>query len=94
MIDTGILRRIDDMGRIVLPKELRNSLNLKERDGMQIFLDDNSIILKPYRTMCFVCGESEMDQIATINGCTICRACAGKVVATLEATTIVSHERR
>lgn len=46
---TGIIRRIDDLGRIVVPKEVRRQLYIREGDPMEIFIDDNrTVILKPY----------------------------------------------
>ena len=48
---TGIVRRIDDLGRIVIPKEIRRQLKIEESDPVEIFLSgDGEIILKPYRT--------------------------------------------
>ena len=45
---TGIVRRIDDLGRIVIPKEIRRNMRLREGDAMEIFLDDNCVCLKKY----------------------------------------------
>ena len=47
---TGIVRRIDDLGRIVIPKEIRRSMRLREGDAMEIFLEDNCVCLKKYTT--------------------------------------------
>ena len=48
---TGIIRRIDDLGRIVIPKEIRKQLKIGEGDSLEIFLStDGEIIIKPYRT--------------------------------------------
>lgn len=48
---TGIIRRIDDLGRIVIPKEIRRSMRLREGDAMEIFLEDNCVCLKKYTTL-------------------------------------------
>ena len=48
---TGIVRRIDDLGRIVIPKEIRRSIRLREGDAMEIFLEDNCVCLKKYTTL-------------------------------------------
>ena len=48
MKTTGIIRRIDELGRIVIPKEIRRSLRIKESESIEIFIDDESIILKKY----------------------------------------------
>ena len=45
---TGIVRKVDELGRIVLPIELRRTLNIAERDTMEIFVDGNAIVLKKY----------------------------------------------
>ena len=45
---TGIIRRIDDLGRIVIPKEIRRNMRLREGDAMEIFLEDNCVCLKKY----------------------------------------------
>ena len=45
---TGIVRRVDDLGRVVIPMELRKTININEKDPLEIFTDGNSIILKPY----------------------------------------------
>ena len=48
MKSTGIIRRIDDLGRIVIPKEIRKNIKIKNGDSLEIFLEDASIILKKY----------------------------------------------
>ena len=48
MKSTGIVRKVDELGRIVLPKELRQTLNINERDPIEIFVDNSSIILQKY----------------------------------------------
>ena len=47
---TGIVRRIDDLGRIVIPKEIRRNLGLREGEAMEIFLENNRICLEKYST--------------------------------------------
>ena len=67
---TGILRKVDELGRIVIPMELRNKLNIEERDPLEIFVDGSSIILKKYSSSCTFCG-SEKD-LVTFNDKLIC----------------------
>ena len=55
---TGITRKIDELGRIVLPVELRRKLNLLERDAMEIYVEGRSIILKKHEISCVFCGSS------------------------------------
>ena len=74
IISTGIVRKVDELGRIVLPIELRRTLNIAERDSMEIFVDGGSIILKKYepepvksgrgkKYICEICKrEMEMDK--------------------------------
>ena len=59
MKSTGIVRRIDDLGRIVLPIELRKTLNIQERDSLEIYVDHSNIILKKFEPACIFCGSSE-----------------------------------
>ena len=51
MKSTGVIRRIDDLGRIVIPKELRKNLRIKEGDNLEIFIENDDIILRKYSTM-------------------------------------------
>ena len=54
---TGIIRKVDELGRIVIPMELRNKLDIIERDSLEIFVDVSSIILKNYNSCCTFCGS-------------------------------------
>jgi transcriptional pleiotropic regulator of transition state genes len=58
MKSTGIVRKIDELGRIVLPMELRRTLNLNIKDSMEIYVEGESVILKKYAPCCIFCGES------------------------------------
>jgi len=66
MKSTGIVRRVDELGRIVLPIELRRSLNINERDTLEIFVDDERIILKKYEPADIFTGS--MDDLIEYNG--------------------------
>lgn len=59
MNNTGIIRRVDELGRIVIPMEIRNRFNIKEKYPMEIYVDSDSIILKKYEPNCIFCGSSE-----------------------------------
>jgi transcriptional pleiotropic regulator of transition state genes len=59
MKSIGIVRRVDELGRIVLPSELRKTLNIEERDSLEIFTDDDKIILKKYQPSDIFTGEME-----------------------------------
>lgn len=53
---TGIIRRVDELGRVVIPIEIRNQFNIIEKDPIEIYVDDSSIILKKYEHNCVFCG--------------------------------------
>lgn len=54
---TGIIRRIDDLGRIVIPKEIRRTLRLREGDPMELFVDHDGVVFKPYRSIDYYKSE-------------------------------------
>ena len=66
MKSTGIVRRVDELGRIVLPIELRRNFNIKERDTLEIFIDDEKIILKKYEPSDIFTGS--MDDLIEYQG--------------------------
>jgi len=55
---TGIVRRVDELGRVVLPCELRRTLHIKDRDPLEVFVESDSIILKKYEPACIFTNES------------------------------------
>lgn len=56
---TGIIRRVDELGRVVIPIEIRNQFNIIEKDPIEIYVNDSSIILKKYEPNCIFCGSTE-----------------------------------
>ena len=82
MKSTGIVRKIDELGRIVLPKELRRTLDIEEKDPLEIFIEDNTIILKKYQPACMFCGNAR--DVTTFKGKNICPACAAELAKTLQ----------
>lgn len=70
---TGIVRRIDELGRVVLPIELRRTMNLDVRDPVEIFLEGESIVLRKYEAACLFCGGGH--QLTTFRGKQICSEC-------------------
>ncbi|MEG0830427.1 MAG: AbrB/MazE/SpoVT family DNA-binding domain-containing protein [Anaerovoracaceae bacterium] len=70
---TGIVRKVDELGRIVLPIELRRTLNIKIKDPIEIYVDGDMIMLKKYEPSCIFCGSNE--SIHVINGKNICQNC-------------------
>ena len=77
MTSTGIVRRIDVLGRIVLPKELRATLDLNDRDPLEIYTEGNTIILKKYEPACIFCNSS--NEVINYRGCNICKACIDRL---------------
>ncbi len=73
MKSTGIVRKVDDLGRIVIPIEMRRTLGIAEKDPLEIYVDQDSIVLKKYSPVCMFCG-SERDNIE-YRGKHICRKC-------------------
>ena len=58
MKSTGIVRKVDELGRIVLPVELRRTMDIVEKDALEIYVDGNSIVLRKYRPSCIFCDGS------------------------------------
>ena len=73
MKSTGIVRRVDELGRIVLPIELRRTLDIAERDTLEIFVEGSAVILKKYRPTCIFCDSAR--DIAIFKGKNICPKC-------------------
>ena len=59
MKSTGIVRRVDELGRVVIPIELRNKFDIKEKDPIEIYVDGSSIVLKKYEPNCIFCGSTK-----------------------------------
>ena len=70
---TGIVRKVDELGRIVLPIELRRTLDIEERDALEIYLDGSKIVLEKYEPACLFCGSSR--GLANFRGKNVCRDC-------------------
>ena len=70
---TGIVRKVDELGRVVLPIELRRTLNIDIKDPLEIFVDGDGIVLKPYRPCCVFCGEG--DNTVSHMGKIVCKNC-------------------
>lgn len=73
MKSTGIVRKVDELGRIVLPIELRKTLNINEKDSLEIFVDNDRIVLQKYEPACIFCGNA--DNIINYKGRNICEEC-------------------
>ncbi len=73
MKTTGIVRKIDDLGRIVLPSELRRTMDLNVRDEVEIYLDDDKVVLKKYEPACIFCAGTF--NLVNYRGKNICMEC-------------------
>lgn len=73
MKSTGIVRKVDELGRIVLPIELRRTLNIDIKDSIEIYVDNSSIVLKKYEPTCIFCGEAS--DVISYKDKNICKSC-------------------
>ena len=73
MKSTGIIRRVDELGRVVIPMELRNKFEIAEKDQIEIYVEGSNIILKKYEPNCIFCGNSK--KLVDYKGKLICSKC-------------------
>ena len=73
MKSTGIVRRIDELGRIVIPMELRRTLDISRCDPVEVYTEDDKIILKKFQESCIFCGNSE--NITNFKDKAVCADC-------------------
>ena len=74
---TGIVRKVDKLGRIVLPIELRKTLNIEIKDPIEIFVDEDFILLKKYEPACIFCGNAK--NIVNVKGKNVCQDCINEL---------------
>ncbi|SMB86919.1 transcriptional regulator, AbrB family [Desulfonispora thiosulfatigenes DSM 11270] len=74
MKSTGVVRKVDELGRVVIPIELRRTMGIEEKDALEIYVDDEKIILKKYEPACVFCNSA--DFVQTFKGKLVCRECA------------------
>ena len=77
MKSTGIIRRVDELGRVVIPIEIRNQFNIVEKDPIEIYVEGSNIILKKFEPNCIFCGNTE--DLYTSNDKLICKDCSEKI---------------
>ena len=77
MKSTGIVRRIDELGRVVIPIELRNKFGIDEKDPIEIFVEGSNIILKKYEPNCVFCGNTK--NLVEYKGKLICEKCSKQI---------------
>lgn len=79
MKKSRFVRRLDPLGRIVLPKSFRDNLDISIKDDIEIFMDGTSIVVSKHEPRCVFCGETE--EIDNFNGQSVCRECHDDLVA-------------
>ena len=77
MKSTGIVRKLDELGRVVIPIELRNKFNISERDPIEMYVDGSNSVLKKYECNCIFCGNS--NDLKDFKGKNICSNCLKKI---------------
>ncbi len=78
MKSTGIVRKVDELGRIVLPIELRRTLNIAEKDSLEIYVDGPSIMLRKYQPACIFCDGDK--DVANFKGKNVCASCLQELI--------------
>lgn len=73
MKTTGVLRKIDGLGRVVIPMEIRNKLEISQNDPLEIHVEGNSIVLRKYEPDCTFCGSSK--NVIEFKGKNVCEKC-------------------
>lgn len=77
MKSTGVVRKVDELGRIVLPIELRRTHGIEEKDALEIYVDGDNIILKKYEPACIFCGDARNVQNYKCKN--ICKNCMDEI---------------
>lgn len=70
---TGIVRKVDELGRIAIPIELRRTLDIAEKDALEIYVDGEQIILKKYEPSCIFCKDAR--EVINYKGKNVCKKC-------------------
>lgn len=73
MKSTGIVRKVDELGRVVIPIELRRTLDIAEKDSLEIYVDSDRIVLRKYEPACIFCGS--MEDASLFKNKMVCRSC-------------------
>lgn len=79
MKSTGMIRRVDELGRVVIPKEIRKKLSIEEKDPIEIYVDGHSIILKKVEENCIFCGKNK--DLINYKDKLICKKCLSDLFA-------------
>ena len=79
MKSTGIIRKVDELGRVVIPIEFRNKFDIAEKDPIEIYVDGSSIVLKKYEPNCVFCGNTK--NLNTFKDRLVCSKCTEKLAS-------------
>ena len=84
MKTTGEVRKIDELGRVVIPKEIRTDMDFNKKDPVEIFVDEDMIVMQRYYSACTFCGKKKKDVSERIqfSGKTVCRSCVQSLTDT------------
>lgn len=77
MKSTGMVRKVDELGRVVIPIELRRTLDINVKDALEIFTEGQQIIMKKYECSCVFCNST--DNVTTYRGKLICGDCLSEL---------------
>lgn len=77
MKSTGIVRRVDELGRVVIPIELRNKFEIAEKDPIEIYVEGSNIVLKKFEPNCIFCGNSK--KLSEYKDKLVCEKCLEKL---------------
>ncbi|AQS54450.1 MAG: AbrB/MazE/SpoVT family DNA-binding domain-containing protein [Novibacillus thermophilus] len=77
MKSTGIVRKVDELGRVVIPIELRRTLGISEKDALEIYVDEERIVLKKYEPACIFCGSAE--NVTHFKNKVVCKNCMAEM---------------
>ncbi len=77
MKSTGIVRKVDELGRVVIPIELRRTLDIEVKDALEIYVDGEHIILKKYQPACIFCEDAK--DVEVYKGKNVCKSCLAEL---------------
>ncbi len=90
MKETGIIRGLDNMGRVVIPKEIRKFLDMKEGvDSFEILMQDDCIVLKKHNPSCVLCGKA--DNLIEFDGKLVCKPCIEALNKKSQEENLIQH---
>lgn len=82
MKSTGIVRKVDELGRVVIPIELRRTLGIDEKDALEIYTDNEKIVLRKYEPACIFCSNTE--NVQNYKGKLVCTDCVKKMMENID----------